>query len=417
MRSAATLASTSLVNSGLGFVYWAVAARAFPATDVGESATTIAAMNVIAPLTLLGFGTLLVAELPGRVAGRPALVSTAALVAAVSGGLVALCCALLLPHRFVGLPGIGHEIGVTALFVAAVATQGVGLLLDQALLSVTGGGVQLRRNTIHATVKLSFLVPAAVLLSGPGSVSIVASWFVANVVSVAAVGALLMRRYRIRPGGLRPAWSALRGLNFVAGRHHALNVALFVPFFAMPIVANATLGPESAAYLYASWSVAGLVFNLPLAVVTALFAAGMRDPDTFAAQYRLSLRSSLAMSAAAVAGIAALGGVVLSVFGADYAANGRVALIVMCLGGVALVVKDHHVALARVTGRVGREAALIAALSALEMIGAAVGATRGGLVGLSLGWLIGVAVGATVCAPRVVRAYRLGSPGRHGAPA
>ena len=44
LRSASALFSTSLVTSGLGFVYWAVAARVFPATEVGESATAISAI-------------------------------------------------------------------------------------------------------------------------------------------------------------------------------------------------------------------------------------------------------------------------------------------------------------------------------------------------------------------------------------
>ena len=37
LRSAASLASTTMVTAGLGFAFWAVAARAFPASEVGES--------------------------------------------------------------------------------------------------------------------------------------------------------------------------------------------------------------------------------------------------------------------------------------------------------------------------------------------------------------------------------------------
>jgi O-antigen/teichoic acid export membrane protein len=142
MRSAAALASTSVVTAGLGFVYWAVAARSFPATAVGEASTAIAAMSLIAPLTLLGLGTLLVSELPTMRDGRSTLVSTAALVSAIAAGAVALVAALVLPGDFLGLPGIGNRPVVAVIFAAAVATQCVGLLLDQALLSVAGGGIQ-----------------------------------------------------------------------------------------------------------------------------------------------------------------------------------------------------------------------------------------------------------------------------------
>jgi len=42
------------------------------------------------------------------------------------------------------------------------------------------------------------------------------------------------------------SFSVLRGLHFEAARHHSLNLALQVPYFAMTIVANVTLGAEQA---------------------------------------------------------------------------------------------------------------------------------------------------------------------------
>ncbi|OBK81691.1 hypothetical protein A5650_25145 [Mycobacterium sp. 1164985.4] len=387
-------------------MYWAVAARVFPASDVGESSTAISAMNLIAPFTVLGFGTLLMIQLPAMREGRAALVSTASIASALVGSVVALACAFLLPNSFIGLPGIGHDVAITILFTAAVATQGVGLLLDQALLSLIGGGMQLGRNAIQATVKLALLVALALALSRYGSLTIFASWFMANVISIAVVTGLLMRRYKVSVRRMFPSISVLQGLHLEAAKHHMLNIALFVPYFAMPIVANVILGSEQAGYLYATWSVAGFVFFLPFSLATALFASGARDSSTFVTEFRSTLRYSLILCAAANVVVVALGGVVLHIFGSAYAANGRVALIVMCLAGLGLIVKDHHVAVARVTDRVGREAIVIGVLSIGEVIGAAIGAARGGLTGLSIGWLVAVAIEVLVCGPLVWRTYR-----------
>lgn len=406
LRSAAALVSTSIVTSGLGFIYWAVAARAFAATDVGESATAIAAMSLIAPFTVLGFGTVLVTQLPAMRGGRAELVATAAVVAGVVGTVVALVCAFALPSDFLGLPGIGRDVGITVLFITGVATQGIGYLLDQALLSLIGGGMQLGRNTIQAIVKLVLLIVMALALARFGSLSIFASWFLANIVSVLAVTIVLMRRYRVTVRRIMPRLSVLRGLHFDAAKHHMLNIALFTPFFAMPILANVILGSEQAAYLYATWSVAGFLFYVPIALATALFASGSRDSRTFVMEFRFTLRSALLICTAANLAILLLGQWVLHIFGAEYAANGRTALILMCLGGFGLIIKDHHVALARVTGTVGREAILIGALGLGELVGAAIGASRGGLTGLGLGWLAAVVLEALVCGPLVWRAYR-----------
>jgi O-antigen/teichoic acid export membrane protein len=406
VRSALALVSTSILTSGLGFIYWAVSARLFPPSNIGEAATAIAAMNLIAPLTTLGFGTVLLAELPAMRGGRSELVSTAAVVSGIFGGGLALICAMALPAGLLGLPGVGHDGGATLLFAAGVAAQGVGMMLDSALLSVAGGGPQLWRNTTLAVVKLVLLVAFALTLSQHGSLSIYASWFLANVVSIVTMTIWLARKRQVTLRRMWPTRSALQVVRHVAAQHHALNLALQVPYFAMPIVANVTLGSEQAGYLYATWSVAGFVFVLPLALSTALFASGARDTGTFLMELRFTLRFSLAACVAANLVLLPLGGVVLRVFGSAYANNGHTALLLLCLAGFGLIVKDHHVTIARVTGHVGREAMWVWGLTVCELVAATVGASLNGLTGLSQGWLLAVVLEAVVFGPLVLRAYR-----------
>lgn len=406
LRNAASLVSTTVVTSGLGFVFWVVAARFFPASAVGEGAAGLAAMNVLAPFTVLGFSTTLMAQLPAMRDRRAQLVSSAALVCGLAGGVVAFVCTLVLPASFLGITEVGHGAWATSLFAAGVAAQSVGNMLDAALLSVLGGSIQLTRNIIHAVVKLVLLVVFALTLSWVGALSIYASWFAANVVSIAAVGIWLLYKQRVSIRQVLPTLSILRGLHFEAARHHALNLSLQVPFFAMPIVANATLGSEQAGYLYAVWSLAGFVFVLPLALSSALFASGARDSSTILDEFRVTIRYSMLACLAANILILPFGGLVLRMFGAAYADNGRLALIILCLGGFGVVVRDHHVAMARILGTVGREAIVISMLSVLELVGAAVGAKFGGLTGLTLGWVAAITVELVVLGPMVWRAYR-----------
>lgn len=406
VRSAMSLVSTSVVTSGLGFIYWTVAARMFSPTVVGESATAIAAMSLIAQCTVLGFGTALVFKLPTMAGGRAELVSTAATVCGVVGGVVAVLCAVALPGSFLGLPGIGHQLVTMLVFAGGVSAYSVAMMLDSALLSVAGGGVQLGRNVFHAVSKLILLGIFAVTLSQLGALGIYTTWFIASAGSVLLVAVWLMRRYRVPVRRLRPRLSALRGLQFHAAKHHVLNLALTLPFFAMPIVANVILGAEKAGYLYATWSVAGFVFVLPIAMSMALYASGAKDSSTILMEFRFTLRNSMAACIAANLLILPLGGFILHIFGPEYVANGRLVLIVLCIGGLGLVIRDHHVAVARITGDVGREAVLMVGLGACELIGGAIGAWRGGLLGLSLGWLAAVALEVIVCSPLVWRAYR-----------
>ena len=175
MHSAISLASTSVLTSLLGFVYWALAARTFTPSEVGQSSTAVSAVNLIVSGTMLGFGTLLVAELPSMGRGRSTLVSTVAAFTGAIAGLVALGCAFVLPIDFLGLPDI-HIFGVALLFAATASTQSVGYLVDQALLPLVGGRMQLRRNVVHSVSKLLLLVFAAAALTRFGALAIFSTW-------------------------------------------------------------------------------------------------------------------------------------------------------------------------------------------------------------------------------------------------
>jgi hypothetical protein len=264
----------------------------------------------------------------------------------------------------------------------------------------------LSRNLVQSVVKLILIVVLATALARFGSLTIVTSWLLANVISFMVAVIMLARRYGLSLRRALPRPSALRGMHFAAAKHHSLNTSLLVPYFAMPIVANVILGSEQAAYLYATWSLAGFVFFLPMALAWALFASGTRDSSTFVAEFRFTLRIALLICTVAVAALALLGGLVLSIFGQAYADNGHVVLIVLAVGGLGTVIKDHHVTLARVVGNEGREGLLMAVLGAGEIAGAALGAHLGGLVGLSLGWLAAVGLEILVCGPLVWRTYR-----------
>jgi len=419
VRSALALFSTSLLTSGLGFLYWAAAARLYDATIVGESATAIAAMSLLAPVAMLGLGTLLIAELPRRTERQGEIVVAAAALSGFAGAVLAFVAAMLLPESFLGLPGIGSEVGATALFVVGVSTQVLGLVFDQALLSTKGGGLQLGRNTVFSVVKLVAVIVLALSLSSTTSLSVFASWVIGNLVSFATTILWMARTHPVRLSRLLPRRGVLAGRGRSAAAHHALNLALSTPYFAMPIVANVTMTSQQAGYLYATWSVAAFVFVLPIALSTALFASGSRFDDDVVPQFRLSLRYSVLACLAATV-VAVLGGrYVLRVFGQDYADTGHTALILLAVAGLGLVIKDHHVALNRLRGRVAAEARLVWSLTVLELVGASVGGLTGGIDGLATGWLLVVLLEALVYSPTVVSAYRgklepgtSGEPGR-----
>ena len=62
--NAGSLIGTTAVTSGLGFAFWWLAARMFSTEAVGLASAIISTMTLLGSASILGLGTLLIAELP-----------------------------------------------------------------------------------------------------------------------------------------------------------------------------------------------------------------------------------------------------------------------------------------------------------------------------------------------------------------
>ena len=88
LLNAGSLFGSTHLTAGLGAVYWAIAARIFPASVVGVGAAGISSMQLIAQLATFGLGTVLMGELRGTMARACAWwLSSLGLVASIGAGL------------------------------------------------------------------------------------------------------------------------------------------------------------------------------------------------------------------------------------------------------------------------------------------------------------------------------------------
>ena len=96
---------------------------------------------------------------------------------------------------------------------------------------------------------------------------------------------------------------------------------------------------------------------------------------------------------------------VMHVFGPAYVMNATTILRLLVLIGPTYVIKDHYVAIRRAQGRVGHAAKVMAAGTAAEAVGAALGGIYWGMTGLCIGWAVGAVCEAVVLLPAVIRVY------------
>ena len=86
VMNSGALAIGTMAMSGLGFVYWWLAARLFPPEVIGNASALLSVMGLVGLLGEAGLGTLLIGEIvrhPGKERGLVAAAASVAVVLAV----------------------------------------------------------------------------------------------------------------------------------------------------------------------------------------------------------------------------------------------------------------------------------------------------------------------------------------------
>lgn len=399
LGGAGSLVASTAVTSGLGFAFWAVAARFFPQQDVGYGSAATSAMALLGTFGMFGLGTVLIAELPRR-SPRAGLMSAALLTSGIGSLIIGLGFALIAPHFSRNFAGIGGTPYRVVLFSVGVALTGVGLVFDQGTIGLLRGGLQLSRNMAFTTAKLLALPVAAFLLRHEFGVGIDLAWIVGIAASFLVVAVIL------RIGGdpilPRPDWDVLRGLGKTAMAHNWLNIAISVPWSVIPVLVTVVVSPTANAAFYAAWTLSGFLYVIPTHLSTVLFAVAAGDVKATARKLRFTLKLSVLIG---VPGMIVLGlgaHLALSLFGPGYARLATVPLWLLVLGYLPAIPRMHYIAVCRAKNQITKAAVVLTSFSAAEIAAAAAGGALHGLDGLSVALLAVFTIEAIAVTPAVL---------------
>lgn len=402
--NAGSLISTTAVTSVLGFAYWWVAARWFPPETVGLGSAAISAMILLGTVCMLGLGTLLVGELPRQPGKEGSLISAALIVVGAIGACIGIAFALVAPFIATDLQPLGASGQNVVLFAIGVSLTAMSFVLDQALIGLLRGELQLLRNTFFAVAKLAALFVVSLLLSQKVGLTIYTTWIGGNALSLAVLtGYVIVKKGWSRSTYL-PQWGLLRKLGPAALQHQIFNLILQLPVLILPVLVTVLLSATVNAWFYVSFMLAMVISSVSYALTTVLYAVSSARPAILAHKARLTLGLAVVTCILANCVFQLATKQVLGVFGHTYAEQAAWSLRILALGGFPYIIRGHYVAICRIQGRVLHAMLPMAAGTVLELGAAALGAQLGGLTGLSLGWVAALCVEAVFMSPTVFRA-------------
>lgn len=183
LLNAGSLIGTTAVTSLLGFAYWWVAARLFTPDSIGLASAMISMMSLLGTISMLGMGTLLTGELTRQPGKEWALINASLILVGGVGVVVGVIFAFLAPILSPDLNSVGESVLNVIFFALGVGLTALTMVLDQALIGILRGGLQLGRNTVFSIVKLAALIASFYLFKSNGML-IYVTWLLGNILSL-----------------------------------------------------------------------------------------------------------------------------------------------------------------------------------------------------------------------------------------
>jgi O-antigen/teichoic acid export membrane protein len=386
LRNSGFLMGTTVATSALGYAYWLLAAHNYSSSEVGLAAGAISTFTLVGYVLSLGVAPAYVRMLPRfREPAEVAQFFASGLVATVTASVVAGSAVVaLLPiwaHHFDGL----RQTSLAAAFIAGCGLTTACIAIDGCFVALRRSSRQFGRNLAFAATKMGLLLLPVVLLRQPDSASILWTWDGAQLLS-AVLALVLLHRL-----GLPLTMPGMAGLRRLLLHRHTMlgyqigSLGAWLPPFVFPVLVIGLVGTRENAYVYFTWSVAGLLFMISTSIGLALFAEGSNQED-LRRQTVLAAKVMLIALVPLTAVVLLLAHRILLLFGSEYAVHGTALLRIFALGALADAVTNCYVGLRNAQHRLAEVAGLNLTMAVVAIAGAAALLPTWGIDAVAWSW-------------------------------
>jgi O-antigen/teichoic acid export membrane protein len=396
-RDGMALVISSGLTSGIGLLYWVVAARLFDHATVGLNSAAVSAMTLLGTAAHLNLGNAMLRFVPMAGSGARALILRCNLVASLAavtiGGVFALGAGWWAPDLLaaVGFPAL------LVFFVVSTPVWTLFVLQDSIMTAIKRATAVPMKNLVFSVLKI-VLLGVAVWVGTESGIAV--SWVVGTVLCV--VGGVLWLARAMPPahppahppiptgapvGVVAGSAVSLRDVAGFVRYDYAGNVCWQIAVFGLPLVVLALAGPEAAATYGIAWQIAFALYLVINGMGQSLVAHLSADPSGLGAAMRGMVVKSLTLVVPAVVVIAPGSYLLLSLFGSEYAATGSLLLALLALSAVPNVITQAAVWAARVQRRGALQIAIPATLAVAVIVGTVLLMPSLGVTGAGVAWL------------------------------
>lgn len=386
-RNSFYLIAATGVMAGFGFLFWIVNARLFTDADIGLATTLITVMNMIAILSLAGFNAAFIRFLPNA-ANKNDQMNTGLILVGIASMVLSGSFVLFVGSISPQLSFIRESPVIWLTFIAGCLMCALNLLTDSIFLA----DKQARYIFIIDAIFSFFKVLAPLFFIGTGAFGIFAAAMAAQALGTGLSIALMLRRFGYRPD-LKVSWSVTREVWRYCASNYLAGILNLAPVTLVPILIINRLGAKPAAYFYIAMMIANLLYAIPFAATRSLFAEGSYDESSLAAQTLKAIRMMAILLVPSIAILCLAAGLILRVFGPEYADSARPFLELLSVSAIAVSAYSLVNAWFQVRKSV-RSIMFVNIVYAGSIILLSYAWLPWGLFGIGLSWLVGNSIAA-----------------------
>ncbi len=393
---------SSVASSLLGFAFWIVAARYYPATDVGLASALFAAIGLLSSFSLFGFNIALIRFLPEE-GDRGGMISSCLTITGACSIILAAIFIVGLPLWSPKLLLLQGNLVLLTLFIIFTAAMSLVVMQSSIFIALRSTWLLLTQQVLSGILRILL----AITLVTFGVLGIFSSWGIAICIAL-LVGSLFIMK--IQPS-YRPFPAIKKGviskmLRFSVGNYVA-EVVGSAQFFLLPLIILSLLGAEATAYFRIAYGVSIILFMIPSAINRSLFAEGSHEPDKLRSNVIRAVRLMFFLLIPALAVIFFFGDKILLLFGREYSQNALQTLWLLSLSALPLAINELYIVIRRVQLRIKAVIYTYLSIATITIAASCILIPKYGLIGVGMGWVLGEGLVAIVCAVTMMKRINL----------
>lgn len=386
-RNGYALVFSSAATSGLGMVYWILAAHTYSTETIGLNSALISAMIFLANVAQLNLMNALNRFLPtaGQKSWHMVVYAyVISLVMAVGSSLIFI----------LGLSIWAPELGFLSSsptfilwFVVATMVWCIFVLQDSTLIGLRQSSWVPVENVLFALAKIGLLVGLAAMLPRYG---VFVSWTLAVLITIVPTNFLIfgwliprnMRTVSDQTESITPR----QIVKYLAGDYFGSLVSL-AAISLLPIIIVVRVGATANAYFYLSWTIAYTLYlvsrNMGMSLITEA-ATDQRKLNLYS--YRTFIQTARLLVPLVIIIVLAAPNI-LRLFGKSYSIEGATLLRLLCLSALPNIVTSIYTSVVRVQRRMKKLVLILTVPYMLVIVLSYLLMNAYGVVGVGIAWL------------------------------